>query len=65
MMNKVGVILQLELDLLLGFEDDNNAALINKDGVILLPELNLQTHQVPGPGAQQVGLVVCHHDTLF
>ena len=64
MINKVGVILQLELDLLLGLEDNDNMALLNKDGVILLPEINLQTHRVPGLGAQQVGLGVCHHDTL-
>ena len=63
MINRIGVILQLELNLLLGSEDDDNTALINKDGLILEPELNLQTHRVPGPGAHQVGLGVCHHDT--
>ena len=43
MINKIGVILQLELNLLLGFEDDDNTALTNKEGVILELELNLQS----------------------
>ena len=72
MFNKTGVILQMEqlwrhlasgARLASGSEDDNNTAFINKDGFILEPELNLQTHRVPGPGAHQVGLGVCHHDT--
>ena len=43
MINKTGVILQRELNLLLGFEEDDNTAWFNKDGVILQPELNLQS----------------------